>query len=126
MGIQQLLQKYSRNHREIIVYRYPKGSFSGGVYDIKKATKLKMWASVQPVQTDFHPDILTAPGNLSRSSNSVKIFSEEEIKIDNPSKDQRADRVEIDDVLYEAKSAGEYNHLSLGHFETICVKVSDK
>lgn len=125
MGVKRLLQKFSRNSSQITIFRYPTGDYSAGIYATKSPKKIMMWASVQPVQTDFHPDVLEARGGLSRTSDAIKIFSEEEILTDNQSTNQRADRVEVDGLMYEARSKGSYQHLSLGHFETICVRVAD-
>lgn len=127
MGLQALLQKFSRNDRQIVIYRYPAGAmYQSGVFTTKIATKIQAWASVQPVQTDFHPDISSTAGKSTRLSIAVKVFTEVEIMLDNPSTQQRADRIIIDGVMYEARSQGKYGHISLGHYETICVKVADK
>ncbi len=125
MGVKRLLQKFSRNSSQIIIYRFPAGDYSAGVYSTKSPKKISVWASVQPVQTDFHQDVLEARGSLSRTTGAIKIFSEEEILTDNQSRNQRADRVEVDGLMYEARSQGSYRHLNLGHFETICVRVAD-
>lgn len=119
MALDILLQKFSRNKEPIRIIRYERGAYSGGVYYSEIQDEFSLWASVQPVTED---DIIATSDNTIRLSNSVKIFTVSPILLDNPATGQKADRIMIDGVSYEAKAQASYQHLSLGHFETICTK----
>jgi hypothetical protein len=125
MALAAMIQKFARNDKPIRIYRYGRGEHRGGVFTAKLKETFSMLASVQPIQTDFLHES-NGTGGLVRKTDAVKIFSVDEILLDDPSTGQKADRIEINGVMYEAKSQGSFRHPSLGHFETVAVKVADK
>lgn len=126
MGLRAMIQKFSRGDKPVIVHRYSRGSYRGGVFQSKIQETFQILCNVQPIHTDFGRDVVVTAGNVVRNTNSVKIFSTQEILVDNPATGQKADRLEIDGVMYEARANGKYGHVSLGHYETVCVKVGEK
>jgi hypothetical protein len=56
----------------------------------------------------------------------LKIFTPERLLPDDPLTSQKADRIDVDGIMYEVRASALYLHTSLGHYESICVRASDQ
>lgn len=124
MAVLDLLKKFGRHgdfSGEAKITRFKPGEYEGGNYTADIDSEFFITVSAQPVKRD---DLIIEGKQFSRSTNTIKIYSEVEILVDKQTGSilQNADLIDVNGIVYEAFDSQNWNFLGQEHFKTLAME----